>query len=210
MSATIAEQAASVRAEMVATRPKGLVRHVERVLDEALDLARHWDFDPERIALATWGHDLFRAHAPAEQLRLAREAGLPITDEDEVAPVMLHGPLAAVVLRERFGVTDAEALEAVASHTTGLAEMTFAAKILLIADKVEKRKRARTPIMAAIRRLARRDLDRAILCWADWKWVDERIRRWPSYPAHWNARQHWVAAHHDEVGLPGRTEWIEI
>jgi predicted HD superfamily hydrolase involved in NAD metabolism len=192
---------------MVATRPKGLVRHVERVLDEALDLARRWDLDPERVALATWGHDLFRAHAPAEQLRLAREAGLPITYEDEVAPVMLHGPLAAAVLRERFGVTDPEALEAIATHTTGLAEMTFTAKVLLIADKVEKRKRARTPIMAEIRRLARRDLDRAILCWADWKWVDERTRRWQTYPAHWSARQHWVVAHHEDVGLPGRTEW---
>ncbi|MGE5596903.1 MAG: hypothetical protein ACM3S1_12830, partial [Hyphomicrobiales bacterium] len=102
MASTIRTQIARLRAEM-ADRPAGLVRHVERVLEEALALARTWDVDPERTELATWGHDLFRAHSPVELLRLSREAGVPVGPADEASPVMLHGPLAAVVLRERFG-----------------------------------------------------------------------------------------------------------
>ena len=78
------------------------------------------------------------------------------------------------------------------------------AKVILLADKFEKRKRDRTPVMKAIRRLAWRDLDTALLCWADWKWVQERENGWQSHPAGWAARLHWVAEHHAEMGLPAR------
>ena len=201
---SIATQIATVRQELE-KRPPGLVRHVERVLIEAADLAGRFDVDPRRVELAVWGHDLFRAHPPDELLRRAVEAGLNVGPEDQASPVMLHGPLAAEVLHDRFGVTDEEALDAVRLHTTGLAEMPLIAKIILLADKFESRKRARTPQMREIRKLARRDLDLALLCWSDWKWVEERARGWASHSTHWHARVHWVAEHHLDGGLPGRT-----
>ena len=117
---------------------------------------------------------------------------------------MLHGPLAAAVLCERFGVVDGEVLAGVRDHTSGAAEMPLIARIILLADKFEQRKRRRRPVMGEIRRLARRDLDTALLCWADWKWVKERERGWPSHPAHWQARLRWVAEHHADIGLPAR------
>ncbi|HEY5475713.1 MAG TPA: bis(5'-nucleosyl)-tetraphosphatase (symmetrical) YqeK [Tepidiformaceae bacterium] len=199
----IEQQIAAVRAELE-TRPKGLVNHVTRVLAEAFDIGSRYDLDPARIELATWGHDLFRAHSAEEQLRLARECGIQIDETEERLPVLLHGPIATVVLRERFGLTDEEGLAAVRDHTSGLAEMPLLAKVILLADKVEKHKRERTPAMAEIRKLARRDLDLALLCWADWKWVDERTRRYEAHAAHWQARVAWVAAHHGEAGMPGR------
>lgn len=203
MGADIAAQVAAVREGML-TRPAGLVRHVERVLHEALDLAAAWDLDPARVEMATWGHDLFRSFAPEEQLRMARETGLTIHPEDERTPVLLHGPIAAAVLRERFAVTDEEALAAVRDHTLGDKRMPLLAKVILIADKVEEQKRKRTPAMKAIRRLAHRDLDLALLCWADWKWVDERTHGWESHPLHWDARLEWVREHHAELALPAR------
>lgn len=199
----IAAQIAAIRAELE-TRPEGLVRHVQRVLVEALDLAARWDLDPARVELATWGHDLFRSFPPAEQLRLAIEAGLPIVEADRAEPVLLHGPLAAVVLRDRFGVLDDEALAAVRDHTIGSRDMPMIAKVILLADKFEERKRKRTPVMREIRRLAWRDLDLALLCWADWKWVDEREHGWLTHPDHWGARAQWVEEQHREAALPAR------
>lgn len=198
MKATIAGQVEALQAEFE-SRPQRLRQHVERVLVEALDLARRYDVDPERAALATWGHDLFRAHLPGVLLKLAREVGIPIEPSDEAQPILLHGPLGSVLMRERFAVTDPEALAAVHDHTLGRAEMSILAKIILIADKVESRKRNRTPAMKAVRQLARRDLDLALLCWADWKWVEERTHNWESDPRHWRARQRWVAEHHADV-----------
>lgn len=209
MGALIRLQIAAVRDEL-ATRPEGLQRHIERVLAEARDLAARWDADPDRAELAVAGHDLFRAHPEAELLRLAREAGMPLLPDDVESPIMLHGPLAAVVMRERFGIADEEVLAAVRDHTAGLAEMPLLAKIILLADKFEERKRKRTPVMKEIRRLAWRDLDLALLCWADWKWVEERRHSWGTYPTHWTARQRWVREHHLDVALPGRVSEAEF
>lgn len=203
MATSVAAQIESIKAEF-ASRPKGLVRHVERVLTEALELAARYDLDPARIELAVWGHDLFRSFSPEDQIRLAVDAGLSLESADRADPVLLHGPIAAVTLRERFGVTDDEALAAVRDHTLGAAEMPTVAKVILLADKFEKRKRARTPVMKELRLLARRDLDLSLLCWADWKWVVEREHGWESHPQHWRARQRWVAEHHKELALPQR------
>lgn len=199
----IAAQIATVRGEL-RQRPSGLVRHVERVLDEALRLARIWNADPERLELAVWGHDLFRSEPPDEQIRLANEVGVEIDPDSREYPILLHGPIAAVVLRERFGITDAETLMAVRDHTAGLDRMSLLAKILLISDKIESRKRKGVPQLREIRRLARRDLDTAILCWADWRWTHEARERYRTQATHWRARQGWVEEHHRELAMPGR------
>lgn len=208
MSKTVRQQIDAIQQEFE-SRPEGLVRHVQRVLVEALDLAARYDLDPERVELATWGHDLFRSFPPDDQLRLAVEAGLPLTSADHADPVLLHGPIAATTLRERFDLADEEALAAVRDHTLGATEMPMLAKVILLADKVEKRKRDHTPVMKAIRRVAWRDLDLALLCWSDWKLIEERERGWESHPASWKARQHWVREHHFDVvpAPPPSSEW---
>ncbi len=195
----LSAQIAAIQAEF-GSRPEGLRLHVERVLVEALDLAGRYGLDPDRVKLATWGHDLFRSLPPSEQLRMAGEVGVSISDADRAEPVLLHGPIAAVVLRERFGGTDGEALSPVREHTPGAAQKPMLANGVLLADKFEARKRRRTPVMREIRRLARRDLDLALLCWADWKWLEEREHGWLSHPDHWAARTHWVHEHHLEAG----------
>ncbi|MCY3504876.1 MAG: bis(5'-nucleosyl)-tetraphosphatase (symmetrical) YqeK [Chloroflexi bacterium] len=199
----ITDQIAAVREELL-LRPPGLVRHVGRVLDEALPLARYWLADEERVELAVWGHDLFRSEPPAEQIRLAGEVGVAIDADSRDYPILLHGPIAAAVLRERFRITDEETLMAVRDHTSGLAHMSLLAKILLISDKIEKKKRRGVPELADIRRIARRDLDTAILCWADWRWTVEARERYRTQASHWRARCHWVEEHHRDIDLPGR------
>lgn len=206
---TLRAQIEAVR-ELMADRPVPLLRHTERVVREALSLAPYWDLDPQRVELAAWGHDLFRAHPPSEQLRFAREFGLALSEEDEAAPVVLHGPVAAAVLRARYGVTDEEVLEAIAAHTLGLARMSILAKVILLADKVEAVKRRRDWPMPLIREVARRDLDLALLCWSDWKWVDERTHGWRSHRQHWGARQAWVAEHHLDRAAPARVPDEEL
>jgi predicted HD superfamily hydrolase involved in NAD metabolism len=208
MAADVRAQIDAVKAEF-ASRPEGLRAHVERVLVEAQELAAYWDLDPERVELATWGHDLFRSYSNEQQLQLAGEVGLKVRRADRAAPVVLHGPIAALVLRERFGIRDEDALSAVAEHTLGAPRMPLLSKVLLLSDKFERRKRDRTPLMRQIRQLARRDLDLALVCWADWKWVQEREAGWPGHPAHWRARQEWVRQHHREQRAPGHDSRLD-
>ena len=50
---------------------------------------------------------------------------------------MLHGPVAAKMAEEEFGIHDPEILEAVACHTTGKVGMGKLAQILYLADAIE-------------------------------------------------------------------------
>jgi nicotinate-nucleotide adenylyltransferase len=52
-------------------------------------------------------------------------------------PALLHGRAAAVLLQERYGITDGAVLEAVRLHTVGGEAMGALAKLIYIADKVE-------------------------------------------------------------------------
>ena len=203
MPGTLAAQLTVVRAKLE-NRPAGLVAHVRRVLDEALELGAYYDIDPVRIELATWGHDLYRAGKSKDLLALARERGIPVAHAEARLPMLLHGPVAAAILEQSSGVTDDEVLSAIRYHTSGAPQMPLLAKVILLADKTEPQKRRRAPALQAIRALARRDLDTALLCWADWAWVAFQANGWETQDAHWQARAAWVESHHREIGLVGR------
>lgn len=201
MTNDLSRHLAAIQEEMT-SRPKGLQEHTRRVAKEAIALAAFWDVDPARVELASWIHDLFRHLPREEQLRQAREVGIEPTPDDEVDPIVLHGPSAARAARYRFGISDDEVLQAVAAHTLGIPQMPQVAKILLLADKVEPAKRKKRPAMKAIRKLARRDLDLALLCWSDWSWYQARENGWVMHPESWQARDAWVREHHIDRGGP--------
>jgi predicted HD superfamily hydrolase involved in NAD metabolism len=214
MSASAIQSQVAAIAAAMSDRPAGLVRHTKRVVAESIALARCWEVDPERIELAAWGHDLYRAHKPGDLLALAWEWKIPVSQAEEDNAMLLHGPIAAYAMATRFGVSDEDVLQAVREHTLGAPGMSLIAKIVLLADKVEPNKRDRTPLMKPIRRAARRDIDLAMLAWADWRWVENRTRELTSPPMFWSARQSWVPEHHLELlrTAPQRTDdngWYE-
>lgn len=198
MAGDLRAQLDAVQQEMQ-SRPPKLVEHTRRVVAEAIDLGAHWGVDPLRIELAGWGHDLFRHEPPERQLELARDAGVRVGPADRPNPVVLHGRIAAAVLRDRFRISDTEILSAVRDHTLGIAHMSLIAKVILLADKVEPNKRRRDSALRLMRKAARYDLDAALLSWSDWKWIDEREHDWQSHPAHWAARRAWVIEHHFDI-----------
>ncbi len=169
--------------DAVRALPPGLRRHVERVADEAARLAGRHGVDPERARLAALGHDLLRAHSPAELLGLADSMGVTPDAHEREAPVLLHGPLAARLLADRYGVQDAEVLAAAAWHTTGRPGMSALEKILLLADKVEPGKSRRNRARSEVRELADRDLDAALLRFFDTSLAYALRKGWPLHPA---------------------------
>ena len=70
-------------------------------------------------------------------MRRLAEKSYKVEQWELVKPAILHGKAGAVILRERFGITDREFLEAVSCHTTGMPGMSDLAKIVYIADYIE-------------------------------------------------------------------------
>jgi len=179
----------------VARLPRGLVEHIEGAVAEARRLALIHGADEERAALAAWGHDIARAVSPPELLARARGLGLAVDPVEEQAPILLHGPIGAVILSRDYDIDDPDVLAAARHHTTGRARMSILEKVVFVADKVEASKVRARPILARVRELAERDLNAAILEYLEQMLAVAREEGWPPHPQAVAARNELLLAH---------------
>ena len=178
----------------LAKAPEGLAGHVLRVVEQATRLAAIHDVDPEAAKIAALGHDILRAHSDERLLTIAAEQAYPLDDVDRIEPILLHGPLAVPILREQYGVVDADVLGAVAAHTTAMPHMTKLQKLLFVADKIEPHKIEKRAPVQRVRDLAERDLDAALRAYLDYHVLVALDERWPLHPHTVAARNELVAA----------------
>lgn len=144
--------------------PPKLQAHIARAQDVARELAPWHQVSPEQAALGILAHDVARALPGAELLRCAAQFGLPVGLVDRRAPVLLHGPVGAEILRREEGLTDAAALyQAVYWHTTAHPGLDKLGKVVFLADKLDPNKGKKYPYQPLLRELAQENLDAAIL-----------------------------------------------
>jgi predicted HD superfamily hydrolase involved in NAD metabolism len=174
--------------------PAGLAEHVLRVVDEAVRLAAIHGIDVEAARIAALGHDLLRAHSGERLQGIAEEQGRALDLAERLEPVLMHGPLAVPILREQYGLADADVLSAIATHTTAAPEMSRLQKLLFVADKIEPHKMARRVPMQRVYELAERDLDAAMAAYLDHHIVIALEQRWPLHPYTVAARNELLAA----------------
>ena len=178
---------------MASELPPGLLAHIDRVVTLAAELARLHGVDEARTLLAAQGHDLLRAVAPAELLAAAETRGLELDPVERAEPVLLHGPLGALELRDRFGLNDERVLRAVRWHTTGHPDYDAEAWAFFIADKAEPEKVRAWPALQSVldgAREARADaLERAALAYLELS-VERAAREgWTPHPVSARTRE---------------------
>ncbi|MGE3857928.1 MAG: bis(5'-nucleosyl)-tetraphosphatase (symmetrical) YqeK [Dehalococcoidia bacterium] len=171
-----------LRARMASELPPGMLAHIDRVVAIADELARAHGLDVARTRLMAQGHDLVRAVPAAELLRRAEARGIAIDPVERDEPVILHGPIGALELAERFEVTDAEVLFAIRWHTPGHPDYSPEAWAMFIADKVDPHKVERWPALAEVRTLAETSLEAAALRYLDLRLEEAVERRWSVHP----------------------------
>ena len=159
----LAEGATGKFRERFASLPDKLQAHIFRVRDVGLDLAARHGIDEERAELAILGHDVARAARKSEILRQADRFGLSPLEIERKAPVMLHGPVGAELLRHEDGLDDGEILDAVRYHTTGHPSLTPLGLLVFIADKLEPNKIKSYPYQQELRHIANESLQQAVL-----------------------------------------------
>ncbi len=136
--------------------------HTVSVADEAKRLALIWGADADNAYLAGIAHDIAKEIPRDEALRLLDEFGYASDETERMNTALLHGPLAAYIVKKEFDIDNSEILEAIRFHTTGRPDMSLMEKIIFIADFTEPLRRY--PQAEEVRKLAERDLDSAVLC----------------------------------------------
>ncbi|MEX2446570.1 MAG: bis(5'-nucleosyl)-tetraphosphatase (symmetrical) YqeK [Dehalococcoidia bacterium] len=170
------------RARIAAEVPPGMLAHTDRVAAIATALAERHRLDSGLVRLMALGHDVLRAVPPAELLHRAEACGLPVDPVERAVPVILHGPLGALALAERFDVRDPRILFAVQWHTTGHPDYDAEAWAMFIADKVDPHKVERWPALADVREIAERSLEAAALRYLDLRLEEALARRLLVHP----------------------------
>ena len=161
-----AEFEAQVSAWVMVRLDAARLVHVRGVVETAARLAERYAPDQVmRVRLAGWLHDVAKTWDDAALLRYAEAHDLPISAAERAVPMLLHGAVGYTLAAEQFGLDDPQLQSACALHTTGAPDMTTADKIVFLADMIEpSRPDSR---VGAVRRLAERDLDAAVLCAVD-------------------------------------------
>jgi nicotinate-nucleotide adenylyltransferase len=70
-------------------------------------------------------------------IAMAEQDGEKISKLEQKKSSLLHARAAAVLLEHRFGIQDADILEAVRLHIGGAMGMSPLAKVIFVADKIE-------------------------------------------------------------------------
>jgi predicted HD superfamily hydrolase involved in NAD metabolism len=100
-------------------------------------LGKQYGVDPERVYLTGLLHDVAR-ELPASSLLLhARKQGIILRKEEKTCPFLLHGKVAAFIVRKELGIKDKGVLDGIASHIVGRRHWTKLEQIVYLADKVE-------------------------------------------------------------------------
>ncbi len=137
----------------------GRVKHVLGCRQTAGELALRHGADPTDAQRAALLHDVTKALDGDLQLTLCAEYGIKLDSFSANNPKTLHALTGSLVAKRVFGENPA-VVAAIASHTTGKADMNTLEKIIYVADYMEPNRDF--PGVEKLRRLAYEDLDGAL------------------------------------------------
>ena len=127
-------------------------QHIKGVVKAGKLLCYHHNVENLAVVLACWLHDSCKEIKASELYKLAIEKGLDVSEFDESNAHILHGPVGAAVVREKFGIESHDVLSAIAEHTLGNTEMTTVSKLVYLADALEESRpdSVKVPILNAL------------------------------------------------------------
>ena len=112
-------------------------RHSLSTAETCESICSKFGLDSEKGFLTGLIHDIAREYDDEEIINICSCGGENINEHELKEPVLLHGKAGAVLIKEKFNITDKEILDAVRVHTTGCSGMSNIAKVLFIADYIE-------------------------------------------------------------------------
>jgi nicotinate-nucleotide adenylyltransferase len=112
-------------------------KHSLGVAEIAVELANNYDIDPEKAWLAGALHDIARDWPGNKQLDYSNKHDLMPNPDESHNPKLLHGRIAADIIKREYGITDTETLDSITTHTSGCAKMKPLQAIIYSADFLE-------------------------------------------------------------------------
>ena len=136
--------------------------HCVRVMDKACELAKIYNIDVNLAALAGLTHDIAKEIPYVEAMDIIEKNNIEVDEIELANPGLLHGPLGAFIVREKYGLCS-EIQNAIKLHTRTSKDMTTLDKIVYVADKIEDGRKNNNYDIQIERELAKTDLDATVI-----------------------------------------------
>lgn len=138
---------------------KSRFEHVLRVEKAAIQLAKKYGADTEKVSIAALLHDIAKEQ-PDEEMRdliISENLNLNLL---KYGSEIWHGPVGAILAKREFFVSDEIILDTIRKHTVGGRKMSLTAQIIFVADYIEEGRDF--PKAQQARELADKSLEEAI------------------------------------------------
>lgn len=135
-------------------------KHIQGVVETAVNLARKYGADETSAEIAALLHDYAKNESKQSLYHFLQEHNVSLDPIMQHAYQLLHGTVAAVIAEKEFGITDKDILYAIESHTTGRPGMSKLEQIIYLADFIEPGRDYEG--VHALRKLAEEDLEKAV------------------------------------------------
>ncbi len=122
--------------ELRARLPEARVSHSVFTAEYLSSFSPSLGLDHDESVVAGLLHDYCRDLETEVLLEEARRRRMPLSESQLAQPILLHGPLAAELCREKFDISDA-VYEAIYWHTTGRPGLGRLGQALYVADFAE-------------------------------------------------------------------------
>ncbi|MDY3118556.1 MAG: bis(5'-nucleosyl)-tetraphosphatase (symmetrical) YqeK [Peptoniphilus sp.] len=135
-------------------------KHILRVAETAVALAKEHDLDIEKAETAALFHDICKYKDADLLWKEAERLKVEHLDRFKAFPQVLHGYVAEQVAKIDYGITDEEVLRAIRYHTTGIDHMSPLEEVIFLADYLEPMRDFDG--VDRLREMAKDDLDKAM------------------------------------------------
>jgi predicted HD superfamily hydrolase involved in NAD metabolism len=144
-------------------------KHITGVAQTAIQLAQVLNCDPYLAALAAWLHDACKETKPKDLIEQYRQFGLVPSAVEEANGHILHGPVAAELIKTSLAIKNVDVLNAIREHTLGAINMSLLSKVIFLADALEpgRPEEYTQPIWQALDLSGKANIDLAILVTLD-------------------------------------------
>ncbi|WP_432204847.1 bis(5'-nucleosyl)-tetraphosphatase (symmetrical) YqeK [Cetobacterium somerae] len=150
-----------LKKELSSILSKKRYEHSIRVLETAIELAKIYNIDLEKVAIAAILHDFAKEFKRDELVSISKIFFKEETEDYLDNIEILHSYAGTYIAKNKFNINDSDILNAIKYHTTGRKNMSLIEKIVYIADAIEPKRDY--PHVKKIRELAFKNLDKAIL-----------------------------------------------
>lgn len=134
--------------------------HSLNVAKECAFLAEKYGYDKDKAYFCGLIHDICKNDPQEKMLQIFKKFGIILDNVQKSVPLLWHSIAGAAFIQDKFGINDAEIIDAVRYHTTGRANMTKLDKIVYLADVISADRNFDG--VEKLREFSRIDLDLAV------------------------------------------------